>query len=206
MNYNYFFKDIIELYPLSEYIEFPEKSDYLTADFIEQLDNSGFYNENKIIKRIERKYKNTEIGTDTIEDFFDYLNLLIEENFSEYLMNLITISETYSIQNIDTKDISFSHKVDKSGTNLYINNDTPSNRLNIENIKSGESASNVSYTTENDVEYTDTSHQESTSALNTTQSNVEYQLKVNKLVQDALNKFVNSLSPAFSIVLRSYYE
>ena len=203
---NYFLKDVIEIYPLKDYVEFPEMSDYLTAEFITQLEKTNFYNEDKILKRIERKYQYNEIGTSDVSQFYDYLNQLIEENFSKYLMDLITISETYSIQNLDTQDLEVTHTVLSEGENLIISNDTPSNKLNIANIKAGESASNVQYTTDRGNEYKDITHRESTSALNTTQSNIENQLKINKQVQDALNSFVDSLKPAFSIVMEEYYE
>ena len=203
---NYFLKDVIEIYPLKNYVEFPELSDYLTAEFITQLGKTNFYNEDKILKRIERKYQYNEIGTSDVSQFYDYLNQLIEENFSKYLMDLITISETYSIQNIDTQDLEVTHTVISEGENLIISNDTPSNKLNIANIKAGESASNVQYTTDKGHEYKDVTHRTSTSALNTNQSNIENQLKINKQVQDALNSFVDSLKPAFSIVMEEYYE
>lgn len=203
---NYYLKDIISLYPLKDYVVFPDLSDYLVPSFVELLQTGGLYNEDKIIKRIERKYQYNEIATSDISQFYDLLNQIIEENFSSYLMNLVSISEEYSVQNIDTKDLTFSHKVDGESKNLTILNDTPSNKLNIENIKAGTSASNVEYTTNSSEEYTDTTHQESTSALNTTQSNVESQIKLNKLVQNALNEFVDSLKGAFSIVMSEYYE
>lgn len=203
---NYFLKDVIEIYPLKVYVEFPELSDYLTAEFITQLGKTNFYNEDKILRRIERKYQYNEIGTSDVSQFYDYLNQLIEENFSKYLMDLITITETYSIQNIDTQDLEVTHTVISEGENLIISNDTPSNKLNIANIKAGESASNVQYTTDKGHEYKDVTHRTSTSALNTTQSNIENQLKINKQVQDALNSFVDSLKPAFSIVMEEYYE
>ena len=202
---NYYLKDINEIYPLADYIEFPEWGAYLTTDFQIILLDSGFYNESDIINRIYRKYKYNEIGTSDVSQFFDYLNQLIEENYSEYLMTLVTISEPYSIQNMDTRNETFTHTITSGSNNLVINNDTPSNKLNIENIKAGTSASNVEYTTTKDTEYTDTRDIESTSALNTTQSNVKAQLEVNDLVQKALNKFVDSLAPAFSIVEEEYY-
>lgn len=203
---NYFLRDINVIYPLSEYIEFPELSDYLTPEFITMLSNSGFYDESKIINKILRKYQYNEIGTSDISQFFDYMNELIEENYSEYIMNLITIAETYSIQNVDTRDEEYKHVVTKNGETLVINQDTPSNKLNIENIKAGQSASNVDFTTERDIEYTNTTHIEATSALNTTQSNIKSQLEINMLVQNALNKFVNNLYPAFAIIGNEYYE
>lgn len=203
---NYYLKDIISLYPLKDYVVFPELSDYLVPSFVDLLQTGGLYNEDKIIKRIERKYQYNEIATSDISQFYDLLNQIIEENFSSYLMNLVSISEEYSVQNIDTKDLTFSHTVDGESKNLTILNDTPSNKLNIENIKAGTSASNVEYVTNSSEEYTDITHQESTSALNTTQSNVESQIKLNKLVQNALNEFVDSLKGAFSIVMSEYYE
>ena len=202
---NYYLKDIIEIYPLADYIEFPELTDYLTEGFAEILEENSFYNETKIINRIERKYKYNEIGTSDVSQFYDYINQLIEENFSEYLMTLVAISDTYSVQNIDTRDETFTHTITSGSNNLVITNDTPSNKLNIDNIKAGTSASNVEYTTSKDTEYTDTKNIESTSALNTTQFNVKSQLEVNDLVQKALNKFVDSLAPAFSIVEEEYY-
>ena len=203
---NYFLKDIIELYPLATYVEFPELSDYLVSGFVTALTNSGLYNKEKILKRIERKYKYSEIATSDISQFYDLLNELIEENFSEYLMNLVAISDFYSVQNVDTRDITFSHVVDSESKDLMINNDTPGNKLNIENIKAGTSASSVEYNTSSSEEYTDTTHQESTSAINTTQSNVKSQVELNKQVQDALNSFVDKLGMAFSIVQNEYYE
>lgn len=203
---NYYLKDIIELYPLADNVVFPTIRDYLTSDFETQLLNSGFYNESKILNRIERKYKYNEIGTSDISQFYDLLNQLIEENFSEYLMNLVAISDTYSVQNVDTRDIEFKHVTDSEEENLLIQNETPSNRLNIDNIKAGTSASNVEYTKNKGSNYTDTTHQESTSALNTTQFNVKSQVELNEQVQNALNKFVEKLSGAFSIVQHEYYE
>ena len=47
---NYFLKDVIEIYPLKNYVEFPEMSDYLTAEFITQLEKTNFYNEDKILR------------------------------------------------------------------------------------------------------------------------------------------------------------
>ena len=202
---NYFLKDINEIYPLSDYIEFPLMTDYLTSDYITMITDSGFYNESKIVSKILRKYQYNEIGTSDISQFFDYLNELIEENYSEYLMNLVAISETYSIQNMDTRDETFTHTITSGSNNLVITNDTPSNKLNIDNIKAGTSASNVEYTTAKDTEYTDTRNIESTSALNTTQSNIKAQIEVNELVQKALNKFIDNLAPAFSIVCEEYY-
>ena len=203
---NYFLKDVIEIYPLADYVEFPELSDFLTTKRIHDLEQSGFYSESKILARIERKYKYNEIGTSDVSQFYDMLNQLIEENFSEYLMNLITIADDYSIQNVDTRDITFTHVNDTESKNLSIVNDTPGNQLNIENIKSGKSASGVEYNTNMGGDYTDTTSQESTSALNTTQSNIEAQIAVNDHVQKALNKFVDSLASAFSIVANEYYE
>lgn len=203
---NYFLKDIIELYPLADNVEFPEISDYLVEGFADQLTDSGLYDEDKILARIERKYKYNEIATSDISQFYDLLNELIEENFSEYLMNLVAISDFYSIQNIDTKDMTFKHTIDTEGKDLIISNDTPGNKLNIANIKAGTSASSVEYNTTSGEEYTETTHQESTSALNTTQSNIEYQLKVNRQVQEALNKFIDNLGGAFSIVQTEYYD
>lgn len=202
---NYFLKDIVVIYPLADYIHFPDMEDYLTDDYIEMISDSGFYDESKIINKIYKKYQYNEIGTSDISQFYDYLNQLIEENYSEYLMNLVTISETYSVQNVDSRSEVLSHVVDTEGTTLIINNDTPSNRLNIDNIKAGTSASNVEYTKSTDVGYTDTRTTESTSALNTTQSNVKAQIEINMLVQNALNKFIDSLLPAFSIIMNSYY-
>ena len=202
---NYFLKDINLIYPLDDYIEYPDISDYLTEEYATMLTESGFYDESKINSRILRKYQYNEIGTSDISQFYDYINQLIEENFIEYLMNLVTISETYSIQNMDTRDETFTHTITSGSNNLVISNDTPSNKLNIDNIKAGTSASNVEYTTTKDTEYTDTKNIESTSALNTTQSNIKAQLEVNELVQKALNKFIDSLLPAFSIVGSEYY-
>lgn len=202
---NYFLKDINEIYPVSTYIVFPSISDYLTTEYADMLTDGGFYNETKIKQRILRKYQYNEIGTSDISQFYDYINQLIEENYSEYLMNLVAISETYSIQNIDTRDETFTHTITSGANNLVINNDTPGNKLNIENIKAGTSASNVEYTTTKDTEYSDTKSIESTSALNTTQSNVKAQIELNEQVQKALNKFIDSLSPAFSIVANEYY-
>lgn len=202
---NYFLKDINEIYPLSDYIEFPSMSDYLTTEFAEMVTESGYYDESKICAKILRKYQYNEIGTSDVSQFYDYLNQLIEENFSEYLMTLVTISETYSVQNIDTRNETFTHTITSGSNNLVISNDTPSNKLNIDNIKAGTSASNVEYTTTKDTEYTDTKDISSTSALNTTQFNVKSQLEINDLVQKALNKFVDSLIPAFSLVESEYY-
>lgn len=202
---NYFLKDIIEIYPLADYIEFPELSDYLTSERIDALEDSGFYDESKIIARIKRKYQYNEIATSDISQFYDMLNQLIEENFSEYLMNLITIADDYSIQNADTRNITFTHVNDTESENLSIINETPGNKLNIDNIKAGTSASGVEYNTNMGGNYTDTTEQSSTSALNTTQSNIEAQLKVNEKVQKVLNKFVDNLSFAFSIVENEYY-
>lgn len=202
---NYYLKDINLIYPLNDYIVYPELSDYLTDEYATMLSESGFYNTSKINAKILRKYQYNEIGTSDISQFYDYINQLIEENFSEYVMNLVTISETYSIQNMDTRNETFTHTITSGSNNLVINNDTPSNKLNIENIKAGTSASNVEYTTTKDTEYTDTRDIESTSALNTTQSNVKAQIEVNEMVQKALNKFIDSLLPAFSIVSEEYY-
>lgn len=202
---NYYLKDINLIYPVSDYIVFPDIEDYLTTEYKTMLTDSGFYDEAKIKQRILRKYQYNEIGTSDISQFYDYINQLIEENYSEYLMNLVTISETYSIQNMDTRNETFTHTITSGSNNLVINNDTPSNKLNIENIKAGTSASNVEYTTTKDTEYTDTRDIESTSALNTTQSNIKAQLEVNELVQKALNKFIDNLQPAFSIVMSEYY-
>lgn len=202
---NYFLKDIIKIYPLEEYVEFPEISDFLTPERIDVLEDSGFYSESKILDKIKKKYQYNEIATSDVSQFYDMLNELIEENFSEYLMNLITIADDYSIQNVDTRNITFTHVNDTESENLSIINDTPSNKLNIDNIKAGTSASGVEYNTNMGGNYTDTTEQSSTSALNTTQSNIEAQLKVNEKVQKALNKFINSLSLAFSIVENEYY-
>lgn len=202
---NYFLKDIIEIYPLEDYVKFPGISDFLTPSRIEFLEDSGFYSESKILDRIKKKYQYNEIATSDVSQFYDMLNELIEENFSEYLMNLITIADDYSIQNVDTRNITFTHVNDTESENLSIINDTPSNKLNISNIKTGESASGVEYNTNMGGNYTDTTEQSSTSALNTTQSNIEAQLKVNEKVQKALNKFINNLSLAFSIVENEYY-
>lgn len=202
---NYYLKDVNVLYPLSEYLHFPDMEDYLTPEYIDMISESGYYDESKIVNRILRKYQYNEIGTSDISQFYDYMNQLIEENYSEYLMNLVTISETYSIQNVDTRHEVFSHVIDVEGNNLVISNDTPSNKLNIDNIKAGTSASNVEYTTNKDIEYTDTKDINSTSALNTTQANVKAQLEVNMLVQNALNKFVYNLLPAFSLIGNEYY-
>ena len=200
-----FLKDINKEYPLASNIIFPTLTDYLTPGYIDILRSNSFYNEDKIIKKILRKYQYNEIGTSTVEQFYDYLNELIDENFSEYLMNLVTISDTYSIQNMDIRNEEFTHNIIGESNNLIISNDTPGNKLNIENIKAGTSASNVEYTTSKDTEYKDVKHIESTSALNTTQSNVKAQIEVNDLVQKALNKFIDSLAPAFSIVEYEYH-
>ena len=78
---NYFLKDVIEIYPLKNYVEFPEMSDYLTAEFITQLQKTNFYNEDKILKRIERKYQYNEIGTSSliyrILGYFKFINGLV---------------------------------------------------------------------------------------------------------------------------------
>ena len=204
--YNYFLKDIIKTYPLKDNIEFPELSLYLTLDRITVLENSGFYDEDNILAKIERKYEYNEIGTTDISQFFSMINQLIEENFSEYLMNLITIADDYSIQNVDTRNITFTHVNDTKSENLSIVSETPGNRLNIENIKAGTSADGVEYNTNMGGDYTDTTEQSSTSALNTTQSNIKAQIEINNLVQKALNNFVDSLCPAFSMVMNDYYE
>ena len=201
-----FLKDINEKYPLAQYIKFPVLTDYLTQGYINILKTNSFYNEDKIKFKILRKYGYNEIGTSSVEQFYDYLNQLIDENFSEYLMNLITICDTYSIQNLDTRDEVFTHTVINEGNELIVTNDTPGNKLNIENIKAGTSATNVEYSTDKEVEYKDVRNIESTSALNTTQSNIKAQVEVNDLVQKALNKFIENLSPAFSIVEGEYYE
>ena len=202
---NYFLKDVIAIYPLENYVIFPSMNKYLTSDNITKLTESGFYSESDILNKIKRKYNYSEIGTSDVSQFYDYLNQLIDENYFEYLMNLVTISETYSIQNIDTFDLTYTHTPLLESTDLIINNDTPSNRLNIENIKAGTSASNVTYNTGKSEKYEDETHRESTSALNTTQSNVEAQVKLNEMVQKALNKFVDSLGDAFSIIQHEYY-
>lgn len=202
---NYFLKDVIAIYPLETYVEFPAMSDYITPGNIEKITESGFYDESKILNRIKRKYKYSEIGTSDVSQFYDYLNQLIEENYMQYLMNLVTISEDYSIQNVDTLDLTFTHEPLVESRDLIINNDTPSNKLNIDNIKAGTSASTVTYNTTSSEKYEDTTHRSSTSALNTTQSNVEAQLKVNDMVQKALNDFVDKLGEAFSYIQNEYY-
>ena len=54
---NYFLKDVIEIYPLKNYVEFPEMSDYLTVEFITQLGKTNFYNIN-IMKLEQVMYRN----------------------------------------------------------------------------------------------------------------------------------------------------
>ena len=71
---NYYLKDIISLYPLKDYVVFPDLSDYLVPSFVELLQTGGLYNEDKIIKRIERKYQYNEIATSDISQFYDSLN------------------------------------------------------------------------------------------------------------------------------------
>lgn len=202
----YFFRDVIELYPLSSYVTFPDKEDYLTSDFLDKLTESGFYNETKILNRIENHYYDYQIATRTVEQFYRLLNELIERNFSKYLMDLITISDTYSIQNMDTRDITYTHTPITDSESLLINNNTPGNKLNIANIKAGESASSVAYSKDTGSSYEDTTHQEATSALNTTQSNIEAQLNINRLVQESLNEFIDNLGEAFSICIEDYYD
>lgn len=202
---SYFLKDIIAIYPLNTYLIFPDLSKYLLPDRIVTLSSSGFYNKEEIIAKIERKYKYNEIATSDVSQFYDMINQLIDENMSEYLMNLYTISESYSVQNIDTEDISVSHIVETDGTTLSIVNSTPGNKLNINNIKAGTSASNVQYDVDKGSNYTDTTHREETSPLNTTQSNVKAQIEINLQVQSALNKFIDNLATAFSIVQEEYY-
>src|SRR5574344_1878902 len=114
---NYFLKDIIETYPLEDYVEFHEISDILTHSRIEVLEDSGFYSESKILDRIKKKYQYNEIATSDVSQFYDMLNELIEENFLEYLMNLITIADDYSIQNVDTRNITFTHVNDTESEN-----------------------------------------------------------------------------------------
>lgn len=202
---NYFLKDVIEIYPLATHVVFPAITDYLEPVFAQKLTDSGFYDTTKILARIQRKYEYNEIATSDISQFYSMLNQKIEENFSEYLMNLVTIADNYSIQNIDTRDITYTHVVDSASENLSIVNDTPGNMLNIENIKAGKSASGVEYNSNKAGGYTDTTNQESTSALNTTQSNVSAQIDLNVKVQKALNKFIDSLAPAFNIELHEYW-
>ena len=201
----YFFRDVIEVFPLADYVTFPEASDYLTPGFLDKLEESGFYDETKILNRIQNTYYNYQIATRTPEDFYRLLNVLIERNYSKYLMDLVTISDTYSIQNMDTRDITVTHTPLTDSESLVIQNNTPGNKLNISNIKAGESASNVAYSKDTGSSYTDETHQEATSALNTTQSNIEAQLNVNRLVQDSLNEFIDNLGEAFSICIEDYY-
>lgn len=202
----YFFRDVIDKYPLSTYITFPDKTLYLTDENLTKLTESGFYDESEILDRIENCYYDSQIATRTIEQFYRLLNSLIERNWYKYLMNLVTISETYSIQNVDTRDITITHTPITDSESLLINNNTPGNKLNITNIKAGESASNVSYSKDTGASYEDVTHQEATSALNTTQSNIEAQLNINLLVQEALNSFIDELGEAFAICIEDYYE
>ena len=201
----YFFRDIIELYPLADHVVFPDKTLYLTTEFLQMLTDSGFYNESKILERIQNYYYDNQIATRTVEQFYRLLNTLIERNWSKYLMNLVTISETYSVQNMDTRDITITHTPITDSESLLINNNTPGSKLNITNIKAGESASSVAYSKDTGASYEDVTHQEATSALNTTQSNIEAQLNVNLLVQEALNSFVDELGEAFAICIEDYY-
>ena len=203
---SYFLKDIIAIYPLEDYLEFPLFSKYLISAWVTKLENSNLFVKDDVIAKIKRKYQYNQIGTSDVSQFYDLINELIEENIYEYWMNLIAISEVYSIQNIDTQDQEVIHTVDSTATTLDITNDTPSNKLNIANIKAGTSASNVTYNEDKGSNYTDTTHREATSPLNTNQSNVEIQLKLNGDVQQALNKFINSLATAFSIVCEEYYS
>lgn len=206
MHDTYFFRDVIETFPLSSYVVFPDKTLYLTTDFLTMLNESGFYDETAILNRIQNRYYDNQIATRTVDQFYRLLNTLIERNWSKYLMNLVTISETYSIQNMDTRDITITHTPITDSESLVIQNNTPGNKLNIANIKAGESASNVAYSKDTGASYEDVTHQEATSALNTTQSNIEAQLAINTLVQEALNSFVDELGEAFAICIEDYCE
>ena len=55
---NYYLKDINLIYPLNDYIVYPELSDYLTDEYATMLSESGFYNTSKINAKILRKYVN----------------------------------------------------------------------------------------------------------------------------------------------------
>lgn len=164
------------------------------------------FNWSDICKKFVRKYQYNNIAARTAEQFFEYVNQVKDENILEYLQNLVLFASDYEIQNTDFTKQETWNKVDKEGLNLNINNQTPGNRLNIDNIIAGTSASEVDVNKDNPVEqhqYLDLSR---TSPINTTQQNLERQMAVNEMLKDALNRFLESFRECFSMVINDYYE
>lgn len=164
------------------------------------------FNWSKIVKQFIRKYQYNNIATTTVEQFFDYINQVKDENIFEYLQNLVLFASDYEIQNTDFANQESWNKVDDEGQLLSIDNNTPGNRLNIDNIIAGTSASNVSVDKDKPVEQHNFLNSERTSGLNTTQKNLDSQMDTNEKLKNALNKFLESFRECFSMAVNNYYD
>lgn len=164
------------------------------------------FNWSKIVKQFIRKYKYNNIATSTAEQFFDYINQVKDENIFEYLQNLVLFTSDYEIQNTDFANQESWNKVDTEGQYLSIDNNTPGNKLNIDNIIAGTSASNVTVDKDRPNEQHNFMNSERTSGLNTTQKNLDAQMDMNEKLKNALNKFLESFRECFSLAVNNYYD
>lgn len=148
-----------------------EISDFLTPTQIEQINKFNVWNKDKLAKKIVDHYFMREIGFETPYLFRHFvittMNEIMERylpkiysNFLEYdpLSNVDFTEEfTREIQGNSTANGTSNSNSNSNSSSLGINNNTPQQRIQKQNLESGIYASNVSQT-ENTTNIDDTTN------------------------------------------------
>ena len=133
-----------------------ELTDYLTAEQIEVITDTGLWNKNKLASKIVDHYYMREIGFETIGLFKHYVKITMKELMEKYLPLIYSSAIQYDpLVNVDytesferTKDItsegSSSSTSSSSTSGLNVASDTPQGQISKTNILNGSYASETS--------------------------------------------------------------
>ena len=121
--------------------------DYLTAEQIEVITESGTWSKDNLAKKIVDHYYMRESGLETIGLFKHYAKVKMQELMEEYLPLIYSASIEYDpLVNVDVTT-TISRRVDDAGTNnasgVTINSDTPQGEVTKANILAGNYASST---------------------------------------------------------------
>lgn len=164
-------REIIEQYgrdTVESWFKDYDIEDYLNADEIEKLTETGLFDKDKLATKIVNHFFMREIGFETIKLFEYYSKLTMNELMEKYLPlyyskaivydPLVNVDYQESYSGNNTGNGTSTSNSTASGTELSINSDTPNGRISKEDVLAGEYATstsgNESTTTGNDTSTT----------------------------------------------------
>lgn len=151
-----------------------EVSDYLTAEQIAVISNTGLWSKDKLAKKIIDHYYMREIGFETIALFIHYAKITMNELMEEYLPLIYSSAIQYDpLVNVDyTESFERNEQMGNNGTSssssssnassLGVNSDTPMGQISKQAILNGSYASSTG-ASENESSVSSESNNQSTS-------------------------------------------